>query len=59
MSEDSISIMNVEQYLLRSRRKRLPKTRLCCLFFMYISFGDEKKRDERARATNDKYGPVD
>ena len=43
MSEDSISIMNVEQYLLRFRRKRLRKTRLCCLFFMYISFGDEKK----------------
>ena len=56
MSEDSISIMKVEQYLLRSKT---PETRLCCLFFMYISFGDEKKRDERARATNDKYGPVD
>ena len=29
------------EYLLRSRWKRLPKTCLCCLVFMYLSFGDE------------------
>ena len=41
--EDSISIMNVEQYWLRSRRKRPPKARLYCLFFMYIRFERRKK----------------
>ena len=33
-------MVNFEQYLLRSRSKRLPKT---CLFFMYVSFGLRKK----------------
>ena len=50
MSEDSIFIVNVEQYLLCSRRKRLPKTCLYCLFFMYISFEDEKKKKFTANA---------
>ena len=44
MREDSIFIVNVEQYVLRSRRKRLPKTGLICLFFMYVSFVEMKKR---------------
>ena len=43
LSENSIFIMNVEQYLLRFSRKRLPETRLDCFFFMHIRFGDEKK----------------
>ena len=34
--------MNVEEHLLRSRRKRLPKTHLYCLNFMCISLGDEE-----------------
>ena len=42
MSEVSIIIMNVEEHLLRSRRKRLPKTHLYCLNFMCISLGDEE-----------------
>ena len=33
MNEDSIFMVNVDQYLLRSRWKRLPKTCLYCLFF--------------------------
>ena len=44
MNEDSIFMVNVEQYLLRYRLKRLPKTGLYCLFFMYMSFEDEKKK---------------
>ena len=44
MNEDSIFMVNVEQYLLRSRLKRLPKTGLYCLFFMYMSFEYEKKK---------------
>ena len=43
MSEDSIFMLNVEQYLLHSRWNRLPKTCLYCLIFKYICFGDEKK----------------
>ena len=43
MNEDSILMVNVEQYLLHSRWKRLSKTCLYCLFFMYIGFEDEKK----------------
>ena len=31
-------------YLLRSIRKILPKTRLYCLFLVYVSFEEEKKR---------------
>ena len=46
MSEDSIFMVNVEHKSLRSRRKILTKTRLCCLFFVYVSFGEEKKKDE-------------
>ena len=44
MSDDSIFIVKVEQYLLRSKRKSLKKTRLYCLLFMYVSVEDEKKR---------------
>ena len=46
MSEDSIFIVKVEQYLLRSKRKSLKKTRLYSLLFMYmyVSVGEEKKR---------------
>ena len=44
MRDDSIFIVNVEQYVLRSRRKRLPKTGLNCLFFMYVSFVEMKKK---------------
>ena len=46
MNEDSISMVNAEQYLLRCRLKRLPKTGLYYLpvFFMYMSFEDEKKK---------------
>ena len=43
ISKDFIFIVIVEQYLLRSRRKWLPKTCLHSLFFMYVSFGEEKK----------------
>ena len=43
MSGDSIFMVNVEKYFLRSRWKRLPKTCLHCLFFMYTSVEDEKK----------------
>ena len=46
MNEDSIFMVNVEQYLLRSRLKGLPKTGLNCLFFMYMSFEDEKKKHQ-------------
>ena len=46
MSEDSIFMVNVEQYLMRSRykKKRLSKTCLYFLVSVYLSFGDEKKR---------------
>ena len=43
-SEDSIFIVNVEQYLLRSRQKRPSRTCFYCLFFLYISFGEEEKK---------------
>ena len=42
LSEDSIFIVNVEQFI-AFYTKRLPKTHFN-FFFMYISFGDEKKR---------------
>ena len=40
-----IFIMNVEQYLLSSRGKRLPETRLFWLFFMYRKL-EMRKKDE-------------
>ena len=43
MSENSIFMVNVEQYLLRSRWKRLPKTKYC-LFFMHMSFEGKKPK---------------
>ena len=45
MCVDSIYIIN-EQYVLSSRRKRLPRTCLYCYFFMYISFGYAKKKQK-------------
>ena len=52
MSEDSIFIVKVdsEQYLLHSKQKRLrkKKQRLYCLLFMYVCFGEEKKRQKIA-----------
>ena len=51
MNENSIFIMNVEHLLLRSRRKILLKTSLYCLFFVYVSFGEDKK-DENTAALN-------
>ena len=43
MSKDAIFIMNVEQYSLCSRRKGLLKTRLYCLFNIYITVVEENK----------------
>ena len=51
MSEDSIFIVYVEHLLMHSRLKILPRTRLHCLFFMYVSFGEEKKDENAANAT--------
>ena len=42
--EVSIFIMNVEQYLLRSRRKRVPQTRLYCLFSCTEGLKRRKKK---------------
>ena len=43
--------MIVEHYLLPSRRKILPKTRLYYYyFFVYLSFGEEKNRKTTANA---------
>ena len=41
MGKNSISMVNVEQYWLHSRWKRLTETCLQCLFFMYMSFDDK------------------
>ena len=50
MSEDSIFIVNVDHLLLRSRRKILPKTcNLYCLFYVYVSFGEEKKQKKNKK----------
>ena len=46
MSKDSIFIGNVEHLFLRSRRKIIPNTRLYCLIFVYVSFGEEQKEEE-------------
>mgnify|MGYP003692511277 CR=1 FL=1 len=43
MSEDSIFIVNVEHYHCVPDEKILPKTRLNCLFFVYVGFGEEKE----------------
>ena len=40
--------MNVEKYLLRSRRKSLPRTRFIVYFFMYASFREETKKAANA-----------
>ena len=45
MSEDSIFIENV-----LSRWKNAPKTRLYCIFFVYLSFGEEKKKTKMCNA---------
>ena len=46
MSEDSIFIVKVEQYLLRSKRKRLRKTLILFIIHVKVSFGggEEKKK---------------
>ena len=43
MSKDSISIVNVEPYLLRSDGKASVKKVYICLIFIYVGFGKEKQ----------------
>ena len=45
MSEKLIYIVDVEQFLLSSRRKRPYKTHLYCLFSMQVSFGEKEKKE--------------
>ena len=43
MSEYSF-ILNVNQHYLRSKLKKTPENMLYCLFFMYVSYGEEKNQ---------------
>ena len=54
MSEDSIFIVNNVEHVLDESRDVSLKTRLCCLFFVYVSFREEKQDENTANTALNK-----